>query len=256
MKSFLGYNRPVITTMLKSTTIKDVIIDIESALKEGTDAFCLQLEKFDPLEKNEANLKEVFATMGDKPCYITNYRRDNFNKNVPSDEELTEEMLFALSCGATLFDVRSDLFDPRPDENEITFNENAVRKQIELIKEVHRLGGEVIMSAHTFRFNPYNEILEIAKAQEERGADIVKIVTSAETEEELQAHFEATLNLNKDINKPTLFLCNGSYSRKHRLLGPVLSSSLYLSVQQGKPCGFQPTMADAKQILKTIGYDL
>ena len=52
--------------------------------------------------------------------------------------------------------------------------------------------------------------------------------------------------------KQFLFLSGGSHSRKHRLLGPVLSNSLFLSVQKGIDGGSQPQMSDAKKVMELM----
>ena len=157
---------------------------------------------------------------------------------------------FSLADNVKLFDIRGDLFCESPDE--ITYNEKGIEKQIALAKEVHRMGGEVLMSSHPLRFMPYEDVLKIAKAQAERGVDIVKIVTLAESEREVNENIKTTLRLNDDLNKQFLFLSGGSHCRKHRLLGPVLSNSLFLSVQKGIDGGPQPQMSDAKKVMELM----
>jgi len=249
---FLEHTKPIITTMLKPNNTKDLVRDIEAALKEGTDAFCLEIELMKTECRTATDFKDIFGAMNGKPAYITNYRRLNINDWVQSDEELTEQMLFAFSLAdnVKLFDIRGDLFDESPDE--ITYNEKAIEKQIALAKEVHHLGGEVLMSSHPLRFMPYEDVLKIAKVQAERGVDIVKIVTLAESEKQVDENIKTTLRLKEDLDKQFLFLCGGSHCRRHRLLGPVLSNSLFLSVQKGIDGGPQPQMDDAKRIVEMI----
>ena len=93
------------------------------------------------------------------------------------------------------------------------------------------MGGEVLMSSHPLRFLPYEDLLKIAKAQQERGVDIVKIVTLAESENELRENFEATLKLKKDLEKQFLFLCGGK-CRLVRNLGGELGCCMYLCVEE------------------------
>lgn len=69
------------------------------------------------------------------------------------------------------------LYDPQPEE--MTYNEIAVKRQKELIEQLHKKGVQVLMSAHIYRFLLEDEVLKIALAQQERGVDIVKIVTFA-----------------------------------------------------------------------------
>lgn len=145
-----------------------------------------------------------------------------------SDEELAEGLLFALRCGANLIDVMGDLYckDPR----ELTCNPAAVEKQKRLIDEIHERGGEVLISSHLFRYAPAEEVLEIALAQQERGADIVKIVCAADSEEqELEALRIITL-LRQALRVPFLFLVGGSHCRLVRHIGPMLGCCMWLTV--------------------------
>ena len=252
MSLFLNHSRPLITTMLKSDNTKDIIEEIKRAKSEGTDAFCLEIELLNTKSRNASDFRDIFSAMEEKPAYITDYRRGNINDYEQTDDELTEEMLLALSCGAKLFDVRGDLFDVQPEE--LTKNEKAVEKQTELIKEVHRLGGEVIMSSHTLSYLPPEKVLEMAKEQQSRGSDICKVVTAANSLEELNKNIEATMLLKNNLEKQSLFLCIGDYCKPHRMTGPVITNSLYLCVAEGVSVVNQPSMSSAKALMKACGY--
>ena len=97
------------------------------------------------------------------------------------------------------------------------------------------------------------KILEIAKSQQMRGADIAKIVTTVNSEKELEDAFKTNLILRDNLNIPFLFLCNGSYCRKHRMLGPFLGSCMYLCQENSKTCGPQPTIEEAKLLIGVKG---
>ncbi len=253
MATFLNFQRPVITTMLKGDNTATLINEIVAAKEEGTDAFCFEIEIMKSQYRTAGDFKDIFSAMGDKPAYITNYRRGNVCEREQSDEELTEEMLLALDCGATLFDVRGDLFDPCP--LEITYNETAVRRQIELVDTVHKMGKEVLMSTHTLKYMSEAEVLKIAKAQEARGVDIAKVVTAGDSEAEEYANLATNIKLKEELKIPYLFLSIGGHCKKHRLLGPSLGCSLFLSVAKGTDGGAQPPMEKAKQILTALGYN-
>ena len=98
------------------------------------------------------------------------------------DDELMNGLFLGLKCGATLVDVMGDTFCPAPEE--LTTNEEAIKKQMQFIDEIHKKGGEVLMSSHVYEFRPAERVLEMAVEQQRRGADIVKIVTGANTQEE------------------------------------------------------------------------
>lgn len=252
MKSFLGFNRPVITTMLKGVNKKEILSEIDLGLKQGTDAFGFQIEMLPAAERTASDFKDVFSAMGDKPAYITDYRRCNISEREQTDEELTEEMLLALDCGATLFDVRGDLFDPRPDE--FSDNEKAVARQIELINMIHSMGKEVLLSTHTLQYTTPERTLEIMKTHEARGADITKLVADASTDEEEYQAFENIFMLKRALEIPFLYLVNGKNNLRHRRMGPSLGSCMFLTAADGVEGGNQPPMSVAKAILSGTGF--
>ncbi|MEE1161321.1 MAG: type I 3-dehydroquinate dehydratase [Acutalibacteraceae bacterium] len=248
--SFLQKNRPTLTAMLKSGTTEGILSEIEAMLGQGTDAFGFQIEQMKPEERRAENYKKIFSAMRGKPAYVTNYIRGN---SVPhTDEELTEELYVAVECGAKLIDVRCDLFDRQPDE--YTFNETAIARQKKIIEKLHAMGAEVLMSTHIFHFVPSEEVLKIALSQQERGVDIVKIVTMANSEEELMDNLKTTVTLKEKLSVPSLFLCNGTHCKKHRILGPVLGSDMFLAVENSRTEDNQPTLKRAKEILTLTGY--
>lgn len=246
MKTFLGQSRPMITVMLKSKNTGALIEEIKRTSAQGAEAYGLQLEGLQKQYLNRQDLTDIFQAMEDKPCYVTNYARGNINGQNQSDEMLEEELLLALDCGAVLCDVRADMFDRCV--GEFTLQDTAVEKQKELIREIHRKGKEALMSSHIFQFTPKEQVYAIAHAMQERGADIAKVVAIADDEKELTEAFETLLLLKKEIVIPTLFLCNGFCSYKHRMLGPLLGSCMYLTVEnRQEKVDMQKLMEEVRQ---------
>lgn len=250
MKQFLKENRPTIVGMLKSDTADGIIAEIGRMSEDEPDAYGFQIEVLRLKDRNRDNYQRIFAAMNGKPSYVTHYARCNCRDF--TDDELMRELYTAIECGATLVDVRCDLYDRRPDE--FTTDTAAVKKQKEVIKTIHEMGAQVLMSAHTFKFLPPEKVLEIALAQQERGTDVIKIVTNADTEAELLSNFETSILLKERISTPALFLCNGDYCKKHRILGPVLGGCMYLSVENSRTEDNQPTVRRAKEQLTLAGY--
>ena len=62
---------------------------------------------------------------------------------------------------------------------------------------------EILIVLH---FLPADEVLEIALSQQERGADIVKIVTGASSMDEQLENLRITHLLKKELKVPFLFL--------------------------------------------------
>lgn len=228
MKSFLGAKTPFITEMVQAKTAERAQYKIQNAIAEGATAIGLQLHFLQRDDRNEETLKSIFGSTQDKPLYITNYRGGENGEK--TDEQLLEELLFGLRCGATMVDVMGDAFDKSPEE--LTMDEKAVEKQMRYIDKVHALGGEVLMSSHIHKFRPAERVLEIALEHQRRGADVVKIVTGGNTQEEELKNLEICSLLKKELKVPFLFLSTGTHIQLHRLVGPALGVCMWLGFRE------------------------
>lgn len=226
--TFLGHSRPLITCMIQADDKKRAIELVRLGHESGCDAFGFQIEVMPHDARDETTLGEIFAAMQNKPIYVTNYRsKNNVGK---SDEELLDGLLHMRRCGATLIDITGDLFSPHPIQ--LTENTEAIARQKDAIARIHDLGGEVLMSSHVMKFTPAEEVLRIAVAQQDRGADIAKIVTAANTEEEELENLRITSLLKKELRIPFLFLSGGSRTQLHRTMGPMLGCCTWLTVAE------------------------
>lgn len=248
MKTFLKSDRPMIIGMLKSENKKDILDEIQRIRADGAEAYGFQIDILEDEFKSQENLKEIFDAMHDKPIYCTNYMRENKTKNISWDT-LRDQLLTAVDLGATLIDIPGDMFDSC--DMELSMNKQAIEKQTRLIDEIHRRGAKVLMSSHVLRYVPKEVVLTIAKQHKARGADISKIVTEANCALELNHNFEIESLLESSLGIKHLFLCNGTHCRKHRLLGPLLGSCLFLTTENAKAGQNQPTVAEAIRILKS-----
>lgn len=243
-KTFLKYDKPLITAMIQCSTAEECIAKIKASAADGADAFGVQLCKLKREQRTKKNLTEIFSACGDKPIYVTSYR--HAESTGYSDDDCAELLLSALECGATLCDVMGDLFDRSP-HYELTTDEKAVKKQKELIEEIHRRGGEVLMSSHTFKSLSVEENLMIAKAHAERGADIIKIVNTAKTVDELPVYVEAIQKILHMTDKKLLMLVSGP-GQLIRYIGPSIGVCMYLCVQSRGPLDNPPEQPLVKQI--------
>ena len=228
MKTFLTYEKPLLTTILQCRTPETAKYRIEKALELGTDAFGLQTENLLPEYRNEEAVRDLFAAMGGKPVYATRYRPDKSSD--AEDESLGVAIEKLADWGATLCDVMGDLYCKHPDE--LTMDEKAVKKQRELIDKLHAKGAEVLISSHLYRYAPAERILEMGLEQEKRGADVVKIVTKAETTEQLLDNLRAITLLKENLKVPFLMLSSGPKGNLTRRIGPNLGCCMYLCVYE------------------------
>ena len=255
--SFLNQNRPLITGMILKGDPDSVRFAVKNSIYDGADCLGIQLECLKKEYKNEAAYKSIFAACSGHPIYITNYR--NAENSGFSDDELAEGLLTALGCGATLGDVPASWFDPESGMGiglELSMKQDAIDKQMKLIDRIHEMGKEAIMSSHVLKYTPAETVLEIAFEQQKRGADIVKIVTAGNSDEEQMENLRITTLLKKELKVPFLFLSGGTHSKIHRMIGAQLGCVTYLAVREhdNRAVPTQPTIRAAKAVRDNLEY--
>lgn len=251
MKTFLNNEKPLLTVMLQCENPDTAIGRIRNANCIGADAYGLQIECLKNEYQNVDVYKQIFSEMKGKPCYVTNYRTSyNAQKN---DEEIAKELLELAANGATLVDVMGDLFCKHSEE--LTDDKKAIEKQMALIDKIHSMGAEVLMSSHLCKFATAERVLEIAKEQKRRGADIIKIVTGADNMEQQIENLRITDLLKRELGAPFLFLSGGECSI-HRRLGGHLGNCMTLCVYEHDKfsTAAQPLLSTMKIVRDSIDF--
>ena len=255
--TFLNQNRPLITGMVLQDNPDGIRYKVKNSIYDGADCLGIQLEVLKKEYKTEEVYRKIFGYCAGRPIYITNYRK---HQNAGfTDEELAEELLKALSCGATLGDVPASWFDEESGMGigyELSMKPEAIEKQMDLIRRIHAMGKEALMSSHVQKFTPAEKVLEIALEQKRRGADIIKIVTAANSDEEQMENLRITTLLKKELGAPFLFLSGGTHAKIHRMIGPQLGCVTYLAVQEhdNRAVSTQPTIKAAKAVRDHFDY--
>lgn len=251
MKPTFLSGEPLLTVMLQCETPETAIGRIRNANCLGADAYGLQVESLSPEYQNADTYKRIFGEMNGRPCYVTDYR--GANNTGKCDEELASGLIALAESGATLCDVMGDLFCKHPEE--MTEDRIAIGKQIELIDTLHQKGTEVLMSSHLYKFAPAERVLEIAKEQKRRGADIIKIVTAADNMQQQIENLRITDLLKQELDVPFLFL-SGGVSSIHRRLGMHLGNCMCLCVYEhdARSTAAQPLLSTMKTVLEHIDF--
>ncbi len=248
---FLKQQDPMLTVMLQCETPEVAIGRIRNANMLGADAYGLQVESLNPEYHNPETFQRIFGEMQGRPVYVTNYRWGS-NKG-KTDDEVAEGLITLAKSGATLCDVMGDYFCRHPEE--LTDDAAAIKKQMELIDRIHSEGAEVLMSSHICKFTPAERVLEVALEHKRRGADIIKIVTGAETMEQQIENLRITDLLKRELGAPFLFLSGGECSI-HRRLGIYLGCCMSLCVYEHDALSThtQPLLSTMKNIRDTIDF--
>ena len=223
---------------------------IRLSAANGAQGIALQLEDVPPELRTVENYRKLMDAAPELPFMFISYRKDKYFGN--DDEARQKCLLLAAEAGAEVIDVMGDLYAPAPFE--LTFDPAAVAKQKELIQKIHDLGAKVVMSSHTQQARNAEQILAHLREQSSRGADILKIVTRADTEEELTEAFRTTMLLKRALNKPFIQLCGGKYARPHRYLGPKFGLAVAFATPEDKPGAEQPSIRRLRTVLDTVDW--
>ena len=245
--TFLGQDSPLNTCMVQARTPDEAIRRIRTAAFDGADAYGIQAEQLLSEYQTEEIFKKIFSYTSGKPIYATNYGIGcNAGK---SGDELADGLLTLARSGAHLIDVFGDLYGGNT--LGITYDKEAVSKQTELSGKLHEFGCEVLVSAHTLRFMKSDEVIEMALEQRKRGADISKIVASANTEDEELENLKTISLMRRELDFPFLFLCGGTHTKLVRTVGPMLGSCMWLSTQYSEICTPTQPMCRAISAIKS-----
>ena len=177
--SFLNKPYPVICGIMAGQTPEELIAGAKDAEDDGANAIAVDLMDLFTQFRNRDSLKMIIESVR-LPFMFCFYRNDRQQNS--SDEQRQDVLLAAAEAGASMIDVMGDLYDPSP--MEITHDSRAVSRQMRLIEEIHGRGADVVISSHVQRALSAEQTAGHLLELQSRGADVVKIVTTADTEEE------------------------------------------------------------------------
>ena len=93
---------------------------------------------------------------------------------------------------------------------------------------------------------------------EKRGADIVKLVQKADTEEEFLDALRATFLCRRELKKPFVHLVSGAFGDLHRFLAPSLGVALTFATldKRGPFAMHQPPLANLRGVFENLRFRL
>ena len=274
-RKFTEIPQPFICTILSDSNPTDSIRPIRLSDYDGTDAYEMNLMMLRKEFLNEKDLRYVFQSTV-KPIIVCHYQWDYEAPLDMGEEERFELLLNAVRWGASGIDLEADAYDPSsgPPEwseearaysldrsskpRDWTTDPAAIQRQREIIEEVHRLGGEVLMCAHTRVHLSVEEAVSMAKEMEARGADIAKVVSVNTNYEDLLDSMRATLEIKNALGIPFIMMSHGEHSKIGRVVCPILGSMLAFCTQPLSPGGYplQPPIRAMKAAWENIDWSV
>lgn len=229
MTNFLNAPKTPIVAMVMEETPDKIITKARKAIIDGADCIGIQIECIERTYRTEEHYQKIFEACAGKPLYLTSYR-DRSNEGM-TDEQCIDELLFASTIAKQYSNVLCDVMGDTycASQYQITKDERALQKQKALVDHIHEMGCEVLISSHFQAFLPAEIVIDCAKGQAERGADIIKMISVAENEVQLVENLRILRELSNAIRKPYIFLASGHFCQFIREMSGVLGNCMYLT---------------------------
>jgi hypothetical protein len=137
---------------------------------------------------------------------------------------------------------------------EIVTDGEIIAAQCALIDRVHAMGAEVLLSCHPDIVMDATQVVELALFLEKRGADVIKIVTKAHTEEDMLEALRAMLWLKREVKTPVTYHAGGAAGRLTRVLNPILGGHIAFCVGHYNEASVkeQPELREVKAAVEAM----
>lgn len=271
-KSFANVNTPMLAGVIKERTAANAIAQIKNCEYHGATGIDLHLSCFDDEFKTVDSIKTI-VNSSRLPILALNYNL-SYDKGFyeSTEEDRTDLLLKAIEAGAAAVDIQGYTFDLYSKHNfrkeysnmdysfikgnpkEVVVDDKTIGKQVEFIEKIHHMGAEVLLSNHTGIAMTTEQVVELALFVEKRKPDIIKIVTPADTEEEMAEAFRTMVALKKEVKTPVSYHCSGTKGALTRIVNPILGGFMCFCNDryQHNSEMSQPLLETAKNIFDNI----
>ena len=236
---------PALAGVVKEKSIRGAIAEIKNCTYDGADMIDLHLSC---LESTDVESLKKIISSSKLPILVLNYNSTYESTDAGfSEEERVASFLRATEAGAAGIDMQGYTFHlpskkgfcgedkysfTKGNPREIVTDQAIISKQCELIERVHSMGAEVLLSCHPGIPMTCDQVVELALFLEQRGPDIIKIVTKAENEDDLAESIRAMLTLKKEIKTPVSYHAAGKAGILSRIINPLLGSQIAFCVDR------------------------
>ena len=243
-KSFVNNPKPILAAVIRERTPRDAIAEIKNYAIHGAKGVDLHLSC---LDKQYQNIESIGQIVNQSPLPILGL---NYNQNPDwsvfetSEEERVDLLMTAIDAGAAGVDIQGYTYDRfshkafreefshldysfiKNKPREVVVDPKIIEKQCDLIEQIHFKGAEVLLSNHLLIPMKTDELVELCLFLEQRKPDIIKIVASSETDEDMLECFKSMLTIKKEIETPVTLFCNGATGPLTRIINPMLGGCL------------------------------
>ena len=236
---------PAIAGVIRERSVRAAIAQIKNCTYDGAHMIDLHLSC---LEEYDIQALRQMINATKLPILALNYNRTyDWAERGLSEEERMASFLLAVEAGVSGIDMQGYSFQSEAKDGfvgedkypftkgnpkEIVTDPTVIEKQCHFIERVHSMGAEVLLSCHPGIPMNAEQVVALARFLEERGPDIIKIVTRADTEEDLAESIRAMLLLKKEIKTPVSYHANGKAGTLSRIINPLLGGQIAFCVDR------------------------
>ena len=244
MKKLSRLSAPAYAGVVREKTPRAAMAEIQSCRYHGAAMIDLHLSCLE--DPSVENIRRI-VNFSELPILALNYngRYDWSDAGYDTEESRVELLLRAVEAGAAGIDMQGYTFD-RPSKDafcgedqysftkakpkEVVTDEKIIAKQCELIEKVHGMGAEVLLSCHPGVFLSCEQVLDLVRFLEKRNPDIIKIVTVAETTEEMLEVIRTMTVLKQEVKIPVSYHAAGKCGALTRVVNPALGGQIAFCV--------------------------
>ena len=236
---------PAIAGVVKERSVSEAIAEINNCVYGGASMIDLHMSCLDSTD--EETLKKIIS-FSPIPVLALNYNQKlDWSSAGFSEEERAETFIRAVKAGASGVDIQGYTFDVKSKSGycgnaKYSFTENnpkevvtdgaIIKKQCEFIERIHSGGAEVLLSCHPGIAMNSNQVVDLALFLQERNPDIIKIVTVANTTDDLIESFRTMIKLKEKVSIPVSYHASGKMGKLSRVLNPVLGGHIAFCVDR------------------------
>lgn len=236
---------PVLAGVIREKSVKTAIAEIKNCMYDGATMIDLHMSCLK--NSDYESLREII-TSSKLPVLALNYNRTYDWKDAGLlEEERAESFLRAVDAGAAGVDIQgytfhlpsmndfcgNDIYSfTKGNPREIVTDTDIIEKQCEFIETIHSKDAEVLLSCHPGISMNCTQVVELAMFLEKRNPDIIKIVTVANTEEDLIESIKTMSVLKKELKTPVSYHAGGEAGYLSRIINPILGGKIIFCVDR------------------------
>lgn len=264
MKKLSELVAPALAGVIREKSTRAAVSEIKNCMYDGADMIDLHMSCLENCD--EENLRGIIESTK-LPILALNYNCTTDWQDAGYDEDKrAESFIRAVRAGAAGIDMQGYTFDiasksgfcgedkysfTKGNPKEIVTDEKIIAKQCGFIDKIHSMGSEVLLSCHPGIPMGADAVVDLALFLEKRNPDIIKIVTIAQSEDDLIESFRAMSLLKKEVKTPVSYHAGGKAGSLSRIVNPILGGQIIFCVDRHSETS-TPEQLDLKTVRTII----